>query len=559
MPTGRTEAGAAPRDAGAGAAAGAGARGNAHGTRPSRRGLLRETRNAALVVLLALAAACVQDRAFPPPFIGPSELALSLQLSALPDVLPLDGAARSVVSVVARDERAQPVPDLPLAVQIVTSDGFEDFGTLSVRSVTTDPHGRASFTYTAPRSSARPEGQSDPGTTVAIRVTPRADDHANAIGRSVVIRLVPPGRVIPDFRVTAGFTFSPSPAASGDPTVFRASYCDVTRDRPPHCVDDPGRLAARFAWSFSDGTRAAGRTVTHVFAAPGSYPVRLEATDSFRRTASETRTVHVEPGAVPEPAFDVSPAAPIAGAPVVFDAARTRSSRPISAYDWTLGDGATGVGRRLTHRYARPGTYLVTLTVTDALGAAASAVSEVTVGRGEPRAVIDVSPRRPTVGQPVAFSGLRSTPSPGRVIASYVWLFGDAGAAGRGGNVTHTYLTSGTYVVTLIVTDDFGASSTASATVAVGDVPAAALGPSPPVRDRLGPRWTAAQVWRPRGGSTHACAGCAASSIGSASTLSSSRTFRTSSIWPTFGRARECSSSRRPTRSCSSTSAIGPS
>ena len=99
MPTGRTDAGAAPRDAGASAAV----RGNANGTRPSRRGLLREPRNAALVVLLALAAACVQDRAFPPPFIGPSELALSLELSALPDVLPLDGAARSVVSVVARD------------------------------------------------------------------------------------------------------------------------------------------------------------------------------------------------------------------------------------------------------------------------------------------------------------------------------------------------------------------------------------------------------------------------------------------------------------------------
>ena len=291
------------------------------------------------------------------------------------------------------------------------------------------------------------------------------------------IRLVPPGRVIPEFRVAAGFTFAPNPATAGDQAVFAAPYCDVAQDGPPACVDDPSRLVTRFEWSFGDGTGATGQTVSHVFETPGSYPVRLAVTDPFRRTASETRAVPVEAGAIPVPAFDVSPALALAGAAVVFDAGRTTSARPVVAYDWTLGDGATGRGRVLTHRYARAGVYAVTLTVTDDRGGAATAAGEVSVESGNPSAVIDVSPQRPAVGQPVSFSGLRSAAGPGRTIVTYAWVFGDAGAAAQGGGVTHTYRAAGTYVVTLVVTDDFGAPSTATATVSVGGAPAAARGP----------------------------------------------------------------------------------
>ena len=56
-------------------------------------------------------------------------------------------------------------------------------------------------------------------------------------------------------------------------------------------------------------------------------------------------------------------------------------------------------------------------------------------------------------------------------------MFGDGGSEARGGSVTHTYRVAGTYVVTLVVTDDLGASSTASATVSVEAAPATARGP----------------------------------------------------------------------------------
>ena len=411
--------------------------------------------------------ACVQERSLPQSFVGPSELALSLEITAVPDVLPLDGHARSVVSVHARDERARPIAGLALTLRIMASDRLQDYGTLSERSVTTGADGRAAFTYTAPRAPEDPAGRTDSETNVSIRVTPRTGDHANALGRSVRIRLVPAGRAVPPFRVAAGFTFAPVPVTARETTLFRAPYCDVTGGSPPTCVDDPRRLVERFAWSFGDGSRGTGRSATHVFAAPGSYPVRLTVTDALDRSASETLPVRVEEGTVPAPAFDVSPAAPLAGSPVVLDAGRTTSARPVVSYAWTLGDGATGRGRVLTHRYEREGVYTVNLTATDDRGGSATASGEVAVEGGEPSAVIDVSPEHPAVGQTVAFSALRSGARPGRRLVAWAWTFGDAGASARGVRVTHAYPAAGTYVVTLVVTDDRGATGTARATLTV--------------------------------------------------------------------------------------------
>jgi PKD repeat protein len=69
-------------------------------------------------------------------------------------------------------------------------------------------------------------------------------------------------------------------------------------------------------------------------------------------------------------------------------------------------------------------------------------------------------------GNTVNFNASGSGDTDG-TISAYSWAFGD-GATGTGVTTSHTYTTAGTYTVVLTVTDDRGASGTATAAVTTG-------------------------------------------------------------------------------------------
>ena len=69
-------------------------------------------------------------------------------------------------------------------------------------------------------------------------------------------------------------------------------------------------------------------------------------------------------------------------APLVVRVNASRSSDPdnnIRSYRWAFGDGRTGSGMSTSHTYSTPGTYTVTLTVTDAYGKYDTARRTITV------------------------------------------------------------------------------------------------------------------------------------------------------------------------------------
>jgi len=75
-------------------------------------------------------------------------------------------------------------------------------------------------------------------------------------------------------------------------------------------------------------------------------------------------------------------------------------------------------------------------------------------GAGAPTACFTWAPSLPKVGESVTFDASASTPN-GGIILNYEWNFGD-GETATGKTVTHTYTNSGTYTVTLNVTDSEG-------------------------------------------------------------------------------------------------------
>jgi hypothetical protein len=110
----------------------------------------------------------------------------------LPDVLAQDGTSRALVTVMARDAANRPVRRLVVSVHVETDDPAGDSGRLSHSSIATNENGEAGVVYVAPRTAA---GSTPAAATVAVVFTPVGTDFANAVPRSVLIRLVPPSAI----------------------------------------------------------------------------------------------------------------------------------------------------------------------------------------------------------------------------------------------------------------------------------------------------------------------------------------------------------------------------
>ncbi len=89
----------------------------------------------------------------------------------------------------------------------------------------------------------------------------------------------------------------------------------------------------------------------------------------------------------PIPVISYSPTTVYAGEPVSFDGTETILStypkdNAAETYRWSFGDGGSARGSTVTHTYASPGTYKVTLTVIDTAGREGTATENITVSVG---------------------------------------------------------------------------------------------------------------------------------------------------------------------------------
>ena len=96
-----------------------------------------------------------------------------------------------------------------------------------------------------------------------------------------------------------------------------------------------------------------------------------------------------------------------------------------------------------------------------------------------PTASVTASPTSGDAPLAVSFNALGSNDPDGSIV-SYSWNFGD-GASGNGVTASHTYDNADTYTATLTVTDDDGATDSASSQIQVTDPPASNLPPNQPV------------------------------------------------------------------------------
>ncbi|HEY5822678.1 MAG TPA: PKD domain-containing protein [Propionibacteriaceae bacterium] len=245
---------------------------------------------------------------------------------------------------------------------------------------------------------------------------------------------------------------------------FTTTCTDLVCGFNSSASNDPDGAITAFAWNFGDGsTEATDANPTHTFASPGTYNVKLTVTDDHAATTSKTVAVTVTVNADPVADFSTN----CAGLTCAPDgSASTDSDGTLASYSWTYGDGSPAVSGKVPppHAYNGPGTYDITLTVTDNRGATSTKVKPVTV---------TLPPnQQPTAAWTSSCSELVCTfdgsgsSDPDGLVVGYAWDFGDTVTASVA-TPAHTYAVAGTYPVSLTVTDDRGGSSTLTKQVTV--------------------------------------------------------------------------------------------
>lgn len=211
-------------------------------------------------------------------------------------------------------------------------------------------------------------------------------------------------------------------------------------------------------WDFGDRSSSSSADPVHNYSKSGDYEVLLSVRDDEGATANYSLRVLVDDR---PPVVDIN-ASNMRGTIETEFAFSANASDPdgtIASYLWDLGDGSTSKLRTVKHSYARPGSYLVLLTVKDDDGSEVRDIMNITVANMPPSAVATCAPVDVLTFQAVQFDGRKSLDLEGPV--TFLWDLGD-GNTSASASLSHSYSRPGDYNTTLTVTDSAGSNSSVS-------------------------------------------------------------------------------------------------
>lgn len=178
-----------------------------------------------------------------------------------------------------------------------------------------------------------------------------------------------PGTGSPNLLLYTGFITGGPPVAK--PTAAFTYSCNAAA-----CSFDASTSTAQanatYSWSYGDGANGSGKTSSHTYAGGGSYAVTLTVSDAGGTSQSSQTVVVNAPPPAPAPvaAFTYT----CSGITCSFDATTSKNA---ASYSWAFGDGTSGTGVKVSHRFGYISNYTVTLTVKNSDGTANSTSKQI--------------------------------------------------------------------------------------------------------------------------------------------------------------------------------------
>jgi PKD repeat protein len=219
---------------------------------------------------------------------------------------------------------------------------------------------------------------------------------------------------------------------------------------------------------------------TYTFAAPGVYTVELVVTDTIGQSSAADSLV-VTVNDTTAPTADAGPSQSVnIGMSVTLNGSGSSDNVGIVNYTWSFTDSVYTelYGMEVSHTFSAAGTYLVTLTVTDAASHQATDTVDVVVN-GPPVANAG-SDRFVNVGSTVTFNGSGTSDDLdllAQLNLTWTFTYNSGTQHMYGASPTFQFLISGQYTVVLNVTDTMGLYSTDTMIVTVNAPPNADAGP----------------------------------------------------------------------------------
>jgi PKD domain/Bacterial Ig-like domain (group 1) len=382
-------------------------------------------------------------------------------LTASPTIVPPNGGTTQLTASVF-DINGNPLTSAPVSFSTTagTLDQFvatTDANGVATTRLTTANQATVTATVGATGSTTAPPstgGGTSPGATSSATT---ATITINVAGAPTVV--ITPPNPAPTAGLPSTYTFAVTAAAANGSAVR-----DLTVNWGDGSIQDLGAVTGN-------------AVVSHTYRAPGAYTITATVTDSSGFSQPTSTAVTVNP-----PSFGLAITAPSTPPSAGLPAAFTIATGTLPAgdavrnvhIDW--GDtssqdlGAISGTATVTHVYTAAGTYTVTATLTDTAGNSTSVSTAVTVV-ATPNPTIIITPSVATATKTATFT-IQVTPPTGVGVTDALLNFGDGNQQDLGGlngttTVTHVYSSSGTFTVTLTVTDTLGRKTTGSTTVII--------------------------------------------------------------------------------------------
>jgi gliding motility-associated-like protein len=200
----------------------------------------------------------------------------------------------------------------------------------------------------------------------------------------------------------------------------------------------------KYEWDFGDGNTSTQQLPTHTYTTEGVFTVKLTITTTAGCTDTYTSVNAVKVGHKPVAAFSATPLNGCASSGVSFTDQSTNG--PLTTWLWDFGDGSTATDQNPFHQYTDVGDFNIRL-ISSNNGCKDTLIKLQYIHIKPPIAKFNYTANNCENKLEVIFTD-KSTGA-----ITYNWDFGD-GSSSNAPNPVHIFPATGSYQVTLTVTND---------------------------------------------------------------------------------------------------------